>query len=204
MNRQRPPRYLDGIQAMIGRILGTYKRRNLKPHYTSPIGSLEERQTGQVWPGEWVDATGYDKKYSLGYHTGADLNLNKPTWNLDAHSGIYAIGKGVVTYAQVYSKKVWGAIIIIDHGIIDGKPLFSRYAHVEDIMVEVGQKVKTGEQIASVGNGEGLFSYHLHFDISETEILKDWPSHWPGRNQALVHEHYVDPMEWLRDHVKGS
>ncbi len=177
-------------------------RALLKRHYTSPIGSLEERKTNQVWPGQWFDATGYDTKYSLGYHTGADLNLNSPHWNQDAHSGVYSIGRGVVAYAQVYSKKVWGAIIIIDHGIVDGKPLFSRYGHVENIIVEVGQKVKTGEQIASVGNGEGLFSYHLHFDISTTDILKEKPSHWPGHTRSLVHLHYVDPQKWLKDHIE--
>jgi hypothetical protein len=169
--------------------------------FTAPIGTLEERNSGIIWPGRWIDALGYDKHYSYGYHTGADLNLNFPHWNQDAHSDVCAIGDGKVTYAQIYSKKVWGAIIIIDHGEVDGSPLFSRYAHVENIRVADGQDVQTGEIIAAVGNGEGLFPYHLHFDISTTDILRDKPWHWPGEKRALVHMHYVNPQDWLQPHV---
>ncbi len=169
--------------------------------FTAPIGTEAQRATGKIWPGKWFDATGYDKLYDLGYHTGADLNLNFPHWDADAHSDVYAIGAGKVTYAKIYSTQVWGGIIIIDHGDVDGTHLFSRYGHVEDIAVSKGEKVETGEKIASVGNGEELFPYHLHFDISATEILKDSPGHWPGHNRTLVRMHYVNPQEWLQAHV---
>ena len=109
--------------------------------FTAPIGSDEERKSGIIWPGKWFDVTPYLTHYAYGYHTGADLNLNYPHWDGDAHSAVYAMGDGVVTYAQLYSRKVWGNLIIIDHGIVDGKPLFSRYAHVENIQVAAGQSV---------------------------------------------------------------
>jgi hypothetical protein len=169
--------------------------------WTAPIGSVEERATGIIWPGRWIDATPYDTKYALGYHTGADLNLNFPSWDADRHSDVVAIGPGKVTYAKVYSTSVWGGIVVIDHGTVDGEPLFSRYGHVENIRVSVDQEVQAGQRIAAVGNGEGLFPYHLHFDISKTDVLLDRPGHWPGHNQTLVRTHYVDPKAWLRAHV---
>lgn len=172
--------------------------------FTTPIGTQEERETGVIWPGRWMDATGYDKLYSLGYHTGADLNLNFPHWNADAHSAVRAMGDGVVTFATLFSTRVWGHIVVINHGQVDGVPLFSRYAHVEEINVIAGQQVETGDQIAKVGNGDGLFAYHLHFDISNTDILDSKPGHWPGYNRALVHAHYVNPQEWLQRHVEGG
>jgi len=174
--------------------------------YQAPIGTDDERNSGQVWPGTWVDATPYLTHYQYGYHTGADLNNNSPHFDADAHSPVYAMGQGKVTYAQLVSKKVWGNLIVIDHGIVDGKPLFSRYAHVEAINVKVGDMVQMGHPLARVGNGEGLFPYHLHFDISTTTQLKNMPTYWPGNDSQGVKSHFVDPRAWLRNtqHVVGS
>jgi hypothetical protein len=166
-----------------------------------PIGTQEERESGIVWPGRWNDATPYLTSYSLGYHTGADLNLNHPHWDADRHKEVRAMGPGQVTYARLYSTQYWGNIIVIDHGTVDGSPLFSRYGHVENIRVAANQMVNLGDHIADVGNGEGLFPYHLHFDISKTEILRTRPGHWPGTNISLVRAHYVNPQEWLQAHV---
>ena len=65
----------------------------------------------------------------------------------------------------------------------------------------VNQNVETGEHIANVGNGENLFPYHLHFDISQTDILLNSPGHWPGHTRQLVRIHYVNPKEWLQAHI---
>jgi hypothetical protein len=176
--------------------------------FKAPVGTIEERNSGQIWPGNWTDATPYLTSYAFGIHTGADLNLNiSGGWDSDAHSPVYAIGDGIVTYAQRWpNPKYWGNIIVINHGLVDGNPLFSRYAHVENIRVNVGQTVETGDQLAQVGNGFGLFHYHLHFDISITTILLNEPQNWPApasnKKKALVEQHYVDPKPWLRqDHV---
>lgn len=173
--------------------------------FTAPIGTEEERATGMIWPGRWFDATGYDHLYELGYHTGADLNLNFPFFDANAHSSVVAIGDGKVIYAQRFpNPRAWGNIIVIDHDIVDGKPLLSRYAHVENIMVAVGDSVSAGTPIADVGNGDGLFPYHLHFDISQTDKLCKSPGDWPGSNQASVLANYTNPQEWLQVHVTGG
>lgn len=170
-------------------------------NFQSPIGSPEEIASGEIWPGRWIDANPYLSHYTLGYHTGADLNLNYPHWDSDRHKNVFAMGKGTVTYAQLYSRQYWGNIIVINHGVLDNVPLFSRYGHVENLRVEEGDEVETGQLIADVGNGEGLFPYHLHFDISRTDILAERPSHWPGSNIQLVRAHYVDPKLWLQGHA---
>lgn len=174
--------------------------------FQAPVGTAEERAAGKIWPGNWVDATPFLTKYAIGIHPGADLNLGA---DADAHSPIYAIGDGVVTYAQRYpNPNVWGNIIVINHGTVDSRPLFSRYAHVEDMIVNVGQSVRMGDRIAKVGNGFGLFAYHLHFDISNTEILLAKPWNWPAPSTnpdpSAVKAHYVDPKKWLQDHFAAS
>src|SRR5687767_12206950 len=126
------------------------RERSQDMSFTSPIGSAAERAAGRIWPGKWDDYTGFDKLYALdtrgrnkAYHTGADLNLNYPNYNSDRHAEIYAIGDGIVTYAQRFpNPKAWGKLIIIDHGIVDGEPLFSRYGHVENPKVAFDQPVR--------------------------------------------------------------
>lgn len=177
----------------------------IKKRFLAPIGSPEERQSGQVPPGKWTDATGYLTYYQIkpgvwNFHSGNDWNLNYPNFDADAHSTVYAIGPGIVTYAQRWpNPNAWGEIIVIDHGLVDGKPCYSRYAHVEHRYVTVGQRVDEWTHIADIGNGNGLFAYHLHHDISLTEQLAQYPGDWPGLNEALVRKNYVDPIKWLRE-----
>jgi len=66
-------------------------------YFQPPIGSVEERNSGKIWPGTWDDATGFlnakAPKYGYGIHTGADLNWNSPRWDADKLSPVYAIGE---------------------------------------------------------------------------------------------------------------
>ncbi len=172
--------------------------------FDAPVGTAAERASPQIWPGKWIDANPYLSKYSLGYHTGADLNLNFPNFNADKGQPVYASGDGEVVYAQVVPQS-WRGLIVIKHAKLpDGKPVFSRYGHVENISVKVGDVVKRGQQIATVGlfgPVEGQ-NYHLHFDISCTDILDkgNRPTHWPSTDLNAVKVHYVDPKKFIQDH----
>lgn len=183
--------------------------------FQAPVGTEEERNSGKIWPGKWTDATGFLNAkapgYAYGFHTGADLNLDAPRWDADRLAPVYSIGDGVVTYAQTWpNPDYWGKIVVVDHGIVDGKPLYSRYAHVANIQVRPGDVVKMGQQICQVGDGsseiraKAMFPFHLHFDISISKVLRDQPQNWPApstnKKRELVLEHYVDPQKWLSDH----
>jgi hypothetical protein len=177
--------------------------------FQAPIGTAEERASGIIWPGFWTDETPYGKPYKLGdknpFHTGADLNLNAPHFDQDAHSDVSAMGDGTVIFAhRFHDPKSWGNIIVIDHGELEGKPLLSRYAHVEGIMVAENTHVQMGQPIARVGNGFGLFSFHLHFDISVTDALRTNAGDWPGENLQGVLDNYVNPKDWLQGHVTAG
>lgn len=172
--------------------------------YDSPVGTAAERKGSQVWPGQWFDATGFDRLYRVGatnqaYHTGADLNLNEPYWDADANSPVYAAASGLVTFADRIPG--WGKVIVIRHDplVTTGRVLYGRYAHVEDIRVQVGDRVVRGQQICKVGNAGGIFAYHLHFDLSPTSILESQPQHWPGMNRTVLRANYIDPLSFIRN-----
>ena len=93
-------------------------------------------------------------------------------------------------------------MIIIRHDplVSSGQVLYGRYAHVDEIGVLVGDRVVRGQQICKVGNAEGLFSYHLHFDLSPTTILATQPWHWPKMDRTALRKNYIDPLDFLLNH----
>lgn len=172
--------------------------------FDSPVATAAERATDQMWPGKWFDATGFARRYRVGtsaeaYHTGADLNLNDPYWDADAQSPVYAAASGTVTFAGRLTG--WGLVIVIRHDplITNGQVVYTRSAHVLEPRVKVGDRVVRGQQIAKVGNAEGLFPYHLHYDVSPTSILSTQPWHWPKLNRDNLLANYIDPLDFTRN-----
>ncbi len=167
--------------------------------FESPVGTDSERRSGVVWPGQWIDASPFARLYFVGtpqeaYHTGADLNLPR---DADANAPTYACASGVITFAA--RLPVWGNVIIIRHDPLasNGRVYYSRYGHVTEMLVKVGDRVKRGQPISKIGNAFGRFAYHLHFDISPSKILETDPEHWPGRNLDNLLANYVDPKDFI-------
>jgi hypothetical protein len=87
-------------------------------------------------------------------------------------------------------------VIVIRHDV----NLYSRYAHVENMRVNKDDLVSRGQQIAQVGQDALGGPFHLHFDISLTDILKSNPGHWPGKDLAALELHYADPKDYIERH----
>ncbi|MBI3763649.1 MAG: peptidoglycan DD-metalloendopeptidase family protein [Chloroflexi bacterium] len=165
--------------------------------FDPPIGTEAERAAVEVWPPTWVDVNPIGNHYSLGYHTGADLNLRN---NQDAHAPVFAAADGVVIVARKL-RGSWSNVIVIDHGTVDGKPLYSRSAHLENIQVNEGDRVTRGQKLAQIGLFPGSTNnYHLHFDMSNTTLLRDKPDDWPGENLARVRQNYIDGKAFIKAH----
>ncbi len=105
------------------------------------------------------------------FHSGIDLSAQQGT-------SVRAIGKGEVVFAQEQGS--YGNLVIINHK----GGMQSRYAHLEDIKVRVGEEVNKGDLVGSVGSTgtPTLKQPHLHFEIRSSSSL-GW--------QAL------DPSEYL-------
>ena len=55
----------------------------------------------------------------------------------------------------------YGNYVEVDHG----KGLMTRYAHLEDIAVAFGKKLRKGDVIGTVGSSGGSVAPHLHYEI---------------------------------------
>lgn len=169
-------------------------------HPTFPVGTEEERRLAtDDWPGKWIDANPYGRRYLVrnghyAYHTGADLNLNDPHWDADRGRPVYAIADGEVTYAGRFNDN-WGIIVVIKH-----EGFYSRYSAVAGLSVAVGDVVIRGQQVAVVDRHKVGEPFHLHFDISTTDILAENPGDWPGLTWSRLERDYVDPLRFILDH----
>ena len=87
-------------------------------------------------------------------HYGIDIAAKKGT-------KIKSSGTGIVTMAE-NDLYYTGGIIIMDHG----HGISTIYSHLENIMVEIGDKIKQGEIIGTVGSTGRSTGPHLDFRIN--------------------------------------
>jgi murein DD-endopeptidase MepM/ murein hydrolase activator NlpD len=74
-------------------------------------------------------------------------------------SKVMAAGSGVVIYSG--EQRGYGKLVKIDHG----NDTVTLYAHNNKLMVEVGDYVAKGQQIAAVGSTGRSRAPHLHFEV---------------------------------------
>jgi murein DD-endopeptidase MepM/ murein hydrolase activator NlpD len=102
-----------------------------------------------------------------GYRMHPIYKVRKMHWGMDfsAPTGteIFATGDGTVTKVDK-GRRGYGKHVVIDHGY-GYKTL---YAHMSEIDVRRGQKVKRGDVIGLVGNTGISSAPHLHY-----EVMKD-------------------------------
>lgn len=73
---------------------------------------------------------------------------------------IYATGAGVVEVAG-YNRHGYGNEVIVNHGF----GYRTIYAHLEEILVNVGDKVKRGQLVGELGSTGRSTGPHLHYEI---------------------------------------
>lgn len=74
-------------------------------------------------------------------------------------TAIFSPADGVVVFTG--AKSGFGNFVMIAHGY----GILSRYGHLAENLVEPGQKVKRGEQIATVGMTGRTTGPHLHYEV---------------------------------------
>ncbi len=100
-------------------------------------------------------------------HTGIDIPGDIGTPILAAGDGkvIYA-GLGIYRGGDDVHDDPYGKAVVIEHSFgYKGEPLFTLYAHMDEILVEEGQVVTAGYQIGSMGKTGKTTGPHLHFEV---------------------------------------
>lgn len=85
-------------------------------------------------------------------HKGVDYRAPRGT-------PVFAAGPGVVRVAR--RKSGYGRVIMLDHGA----GVETRYAHLQSIDVDAGERVSAGTRIGTVGSTGRATGPHLHFEL---------------------------------------
>jgi murein DD-endopeptidase MepM/ murein hydrolase activator NlpD len=88
-------------------------------------------------------------------HYGIDL---AGPYGLDVH----CTGDGTVICAHI-NRYGYGKEVLVDHGF----GYVTRYAHLQEILVKKGQKLKRGEVLGSLGSSGRSTGPHLHYEVQK-------------------------------------
>lgn len=154
-----------------------------------PLQDLASLPTVTAWTYPMGSARGamiYNAQpFGTTRHLGDDLN-GIGGENSDLGDKVYAVGDGLVLFAEDVGGG-WGKVVIIAHAAPASMPerfaqtrpdvpgadalprryLQTFYAHLQEIRVQVGQRVDQQQVIGSVGSADGQYLAHLHFEMRE-------------------------------------
>lgn len=113
--------------------------------------------TPSIWPTRGWITSGFGSRTSPftgepAVHEGLDIATATGTW-------VKSSADGIVTFAGV--KGGYGKVITVDHGY----GLATRYAHLSEVHVSPGQRVRRGDRVGNVGNTGRSTGPHLHYEV---------------------------------------
>ncbi len=115
-------------------------------------------------------------------HSGIDLPAPRGAEVLAAGPGtVVWAGIGLYSGSSYNLKDPYGLAVAIRHDFgYKGQPLYTIYAHLEEVDVIVGQWVDTGTVVGNVGSTGHTTGPHLHFEVRFGEN-----NFWDTRNPEL-------------------
>ncbi len=100
--------------------------------------------------------------------TGSFRMHNGIDWAYLPYTAIYSTANGIVEKA--YSSPSYGETVIIDHG----NGFKTLYAHLNEITVKTGARVKRGDIVGRMGNtGSRSTATHLHYEVIHNDVPVD-------------------------------
>ena len=139
------------------RSIQSYINRTAKDNNTSVVASgfMKPIQGRITSPFGWRIHPIFNSRT---FHSGVDIGGP----NLGA---IKASNSGKVIYSGWYGG--YGKVVIIEHGVVGGKPVSTLYAHMSTIKAVNGQQVKKGDVIGYEGTTGYSTGPHCHFEVRE-------------------------------------
>lgn len=158
--------------------------------FAYPIGKTETVTQGKDKKDDWYNA----QDFTVNNHLGEDWNANSGG-NTDCGEPVFAAANGTIVYAE-NAGIGWGNVVIIEHNLPDGKKVQTLYAHLEKILKTSGE-VKKREQIGTVGDADGKYLCHLHFELREESCLL-WNKVFIG--YSSISSGWLDPSDFIDKH----
>ena len=126
---------------------GTSNTPGLSPLQGYPLATVTQEGLGYGWQLHPV-------RSQVFFHSGLDLLAPSGT-------KVLVVGPGIVAFAG--NQGTYGNLVVVNHQA--GKQ--TRYAHLDSITVKVGQKVKQGDVLGTVGmtGKPDIVQSHLHFEV---------------------------------------
>lgn len=147
--------------------------------HTRSVATEQHRQDESVvpsdvfiWPLQGTVTRGF-KQGGKHRHDGIDIAAPKGT-------PIMAAASGKVIFSD-WGPGGYGRIVILRHDA----DLVTVYAHNHQNLVKVGQQVRRGDRIATVGRSGRATGYHLHFEIRRKTVPVA-PYSYLARERQLV------------------
>jgi len=109
---------------------------------------------------------------------------------------VYSVADGWVSVAQDF-ENAWGKVVFICYRLPEGRwPPFVEvmYAQLLTINAPAGTYVKRGQVIGTVGNANGTYQAHLHWEVRQTAGL----GLGPGFNTKR--DGWLEPSQFLGAH----
>lgn len=117
-----------------------------------------------IWPINKKDLRGPIGAYGRRLHPIYKRYIKHKGIDFGGRTGdpIYATGNGKVVHSEKgLRRKGYGQQLVIDHGF----GYKTRYAHLSERLVKIGQEVKRGELIGYMGSTGGSTGPHLHYEV---------------------------------------
>ena len=168
---------------------------------TAPATANVRLADGFDFPVGKPEATGYHKArgFTPNGHLGEDWDGDRGG-NTDLGDPVYCTGNGVVVLAGNMHMG-WGNVVMVRHSYREPaegnevKTVDSLYGHLDTMLVNVGQSVSRGQQIATIGTAFGLYEAHLHFEIRKNIHIGMFRSLY-----ARDFSNYFDPTAFINAH----
>ena len=135
------------IQSMIARNRGGSTVKITSTGFMRPIGGRITSPFG------WRTHPIFNSRT---FHSGVDIAGPN-------HGSIHASNSGKVIYAGWYGG--YGKVVILDHGVVNGRPTTTLYAHMSSIRVGQGQFVHKGDVVGYEGTTGYSTGPHVHFEV---------------------------------------
>jgi murein DD-endopeptidase MepM/ murein hydrolase activator NlpD len=113
--------------------------------------------TPSIWPIQGWVTSGFGFRNSpftglIQMHEGLDISNQVGT-------PVIAPADGIIS--DIGNDLALGKLLVISHGF----GMITRYAHLNKVLVRIGQKVKRGEKIAEIGMSGKTTGPHLHYEV---------------------------------------